>query len=242
MITRTASSPFGTQIATRSEEPANVKQFQALTGRLLFITRMWRPDIRYAVQRLCIKTKMPTQQDWLNALRIVSYPFGTRTEGILLGAEADQPVDIFTDAGEEKLDERATSGILTRLGWSPVSWAARKQDVTTLSSTKAEYIALSMGVQDGLWVQKILGFLGEVRTPRIWTDNKGASTLTENPNFHRRTKHIWRRHHFIRECVGDESVIVGWVPGSENPADVLTKVVTGTRIDELKIGLGMARV
>ena len=102
----------------------------------------------------------------------------------MLRPNACQLVDIFTDAGEEKLEERDTSGILTRIRQSPVSWATRKQDVTTLSSTEAEYVALSMGVQDRLWVQKVMGFLGEVRTPRIWTDNKGASTLTENPDFH----------------------------------------------------------
>jgi len=60
----------------------------------------------------------------------------------------------------------------------------------TLSSTEAEYIALSMGVQDGLWLQKVLEFLAEVRTLRIWIDNREVSTLTENPNFHQRTKHI----------------------------------------------------
>jgi len=57
---------------------------------------------------------------------------------------------------------------------SLVSWDARKQDFTTLSSTEAEYIALSMGIQDGLWLEKVMEFLGEVRTPRMWTDNKGT--------------------------------------------------------------------
>ena len=96
-----------------------------------------------------------------------------------------------------------------------------------------------MGVQDGMWVRKVMHFLGEDRTPRVWTDNKGASTLTENPDFHRRTKHIRRRHHFIRECAAEGRVTVHWVPGHENPADILTKVVTGPRLTELKSILGM---
>ena len=44
-------------------------------------------------------------------------------------------LDIFTDAGEEKLEEKATSGILVMPGNYLISWTCRcKQDVTTLPS------------------------------------------------------------------------------------------------------------
>jgi len=66
------------------------------------------------------------------------------------------PVGIFTDAGEEGLEEKATSGILVMSGKTPIAWTARKQDVTTLSSTEAEYIALGVGAQDAMWLRKIL--------------------------------------------------------------------------------------
>ena len=56
-VTKVASNPFTTKL--EPEAPTDIKKFQALTGRLLFITRMWRPAIRYAVQRLCVKTKAP---------------------------------------------------------------------------------------------------------------------------------------------------------------------------------------
>jgi len=96
-----------------------------------------------------------------------------------------------------------------------------------------------MGVQDGMGVGKVMEFRGEHRVPRIWSDNKGAATVTENPDFHRRTKHIRRRHHFIRECAVNGSVTVHWVPEQENPADVLTKVRAGPRLNELKGALGI---
>jgi len=54
-------------------------------------------------------------------------------------------LDIFTDAGEKNLEEKATTGVLVMCGKSPLGWTARKQDVTTLSSTEAEYIALGVG-------------------------------------------------------------------------------------------------
>jgi len=81
---------------------------------------------------------------------VIAYLLGTADERICLKGMRKMEVDIFTNAGEEKLEEKATTGILVLLGDSPISWASRKQDVTTLSSTEAEYIALRAGAQDGM--------------------------------------------------------------------------------------------
>lgn len=63
--------------------------------------------------------------------------------------------------------------------------------------------------------------------PRVGTDNvnKGASTLSYDPVFHKRTKHIRRGHHFVQECAQEGDITVHWVPGDENPVDMLTKSV-----------------
>jgi len=68
-----------------------------------------------------VKTKAPTSQDWVNGLKIVAYLHSTKNEGIMLGPSGKEPIDIFTDAGEGKLEDKATSSILTRIGMSPVS-------------------------------------------------------------------------------------------------------------------------
>ena len=124
-------------------------------------------------------------------------------------------------------------------GSSPITWTSRQQDVTTLSSTDAEYIALVSGPQDTMWLRKILEFLEVPCVPRVWTDNRGASTLSYNPDFHRRTKHIRRRHHFVRECAENGAITVHWVPGDENRADMLTKPVAGPRLATLRRQAGM---
>ena len=249
-ITRTAKTPYLTAVAGPPAsagppaatppvtEAVPVRPFQALVGRLLFIARMWRPDVRYAVQRLCIKASKPTEQDQRAAIRIIQYLLGSACEGVTLNSWSDT-VDVFTDAGEEVLEDKATSGILVMSGNSPISWTSRKQDVTTLSSTEAEYIALGSGAQDAMWLRKILEFLEVPTVPRVWTDNRGASTLSYNPDFHKRTKHIRRRHHFVRECAEEGDITVHWVPGDENPADMLTKPVPGPRLTTLKHQAGM---
>jgi len=158
---------------------------------------------------------------------VIAYLLGTADEGMCLRGVRKIEVDIFTDVGEEKLEEKATTGILVLLGNSLISWAARKQDVTTLSSTKTEYITLGAGAQDGIWMAKVMDFLNKPDISRVWTDNREASTLSYNLDFHRRMKHIWRRHHFVREYVDDGDISVHWVLEENNPADMLTKPVIG---------------
>lgn len=64
--------------------------------------------------------------------------------------------------------------------------------------------------------------------PVVYMENRGAATLTQYLDFYRRTKHIYRERHFARECVEAGNVIVKWVAGEMNPADILTKPVIGT--------------
>ena len=40
-------------------------------------------------------------------------------------------------------------------------------------------------------------------TPIILVDNQGSLKLAENPEFHKRTKHIDIIYHFIRECINE---------------------------------------
>ena len=84
-VTRIARTPY---LTTTAGPPVAVptKPFQALVGRLLFIARMWRPDVRYAVQRLCIKASKPAEQDLRAAHRIIAYLLGRALEGVTLNS------------------------------------------------------------------------------------------------------------------------------------------------------------
>ena len=246
LVSDTLDSPFRIVTSPYLSCPdgdllAATSSYKALIGRLLFIARMWRPDIRYAVTRLCVKNHAPSNGDWQKALHVVKYLAGTPEAGIEIHPWTGT-IEIFTDAGEEKLEEKATTGIIIKNGNTPIAWTARKQDVTVLSSTEAEYIALGTGCQDALWIRKVLQFLwpNDPPTPIVYNDNQGAATLSEYPDFHRRTKHIRRRHHFARECVQEGDLVVQWISGERNPADLLTKPIVGTRFTELKRLAGMS--
>jgi len=120
-ISKRAKTPY--LITTEDDSLADAQSFQTLVGSLLFVARMWRPDIRYAVNKLCTKASKPNITDIRRGCRIISYLLNTQDEGIILKGATDT-IDIFTDAGEESLEEKATTGILVMCGTSLIAWNA----------------------------------------------------------------------------------------------------------------------
>ena len=89
-------------------------------------------------------------------------------------------------------------------------------------------MAASEAAQEAIYLDRLLGELG-VGTDALVSlgvDNTGARDLAYNPEHHRRTKHIHRRHFFVRECVENKQIIVPFVRSCDNLADFFTKPLT----------------
>lgn len=63
------------------------------------------------------------------------------------------------------------------------------------------------------------------RPATIWCDSTSAISLTSNPVLHHTTKHLAISFHFVRERVDDDSLVVLFVPTSEQQVDVITKAL-----------------
>jgi hypothetical protein len=59
-----------------------------------------------------------------------------------------------------------------------------------------------------LWLAWLLGdLLGrDAKAVELRVDSKSALALAKNPVFHKRSKHIQVRYHFIRSCLEEGSV------------------------------------
>ena len=95
----------------------------------------------------------------------------------------------------------------------------------TLSSTEAEYVAVSEVCSEILFVKQVLEFLGvKIKTPIIVkVDNIGAIYLANSATTSTRTKHVDARYHFVREFVEDGILQIIFVKSEENIADIFTK-------------------
>ncbi|GKC16815.1 retrovirus-related pol polyprotein from transposon TNT 1-94, partial [Tanacetum coccineum] len=121
---------------------------------------------------------------------------------------------------------RSTSGSAQFLGDKLVSWSSKKQTSTSISSTEAEYIAMSGCCAQILWMRSQLSDYGFAynRIP-LYCDNKSAIALCCNNVQHSRSKHIDIRHHFIREQVEKGVVELYFVRIEYQLADIFTKAL-----------------
>jgi hypothetical protein len=135
---------------------------------------------------------------------------------------------------------RSTSGYLFTVGGTAVSWASKKQAAVALSSTEAEYVAASEAAKEAAWLAAVACFLRRPQAPvPLLVDNTGAIALTKNPEFHKRTKHIELKWHFIRELQAKDIIKVHHCPTEDQLADILTKPLGRNRHAELVTRSGL---
>ena len=123
-----------------------------------------------------------------------------------------------------------------------ISWASKKQNSVAISSCEAEIMALSEAAKEGVFLRRFLDELGlgsssptSLAPPTsLATDNKAARDLACSPEHHEKTKHIERRHFYVRELVENEELIVPFVSTTSKMADFFTKPLAGEQFYRLR--------
>lgn len=84
-----------------------------------------------------------------------------------------------------------------------------------------------------------IGEMAKEEAVKIYEDNQGAIALAKNPEFHKRSKHIDIRYHFVREKVEDGQVVLEYCPTQDMLADIMTKPITAVQFEILRNKLGI---
>eukprot|EP00965_Chrysotila_dentata_P043273 1438319-Pleurochrysis_carterae.AAC.1 len=110
-------------------------------------------------------------------------------------------------------------------GQAAVMWSSKKQPTVALSSCEAKIVAASEAAKEATYLRALLDELGEADrdATALHLDNKSPIDLAYNPEHHSRSKHIHRRHFFIREKVEAIELTVPFVRSADNLADFFTK-------------------
>jgi hypothetical protein len=150
----------------------------------------------------------------------------------------------FSDADWASQHHRhSISGFTYFVGLGTVSWSAKKQPIITLSSTEAEYVALTHAAKDIIWIHKILNefsFLHSLSLPTIlYCDNQGAIRLSKDATFHGRTKHIDVHFHFIRQTVSSNNIELIYIPTESMTADIFTKSLARVKFEKFRAELNV---
>ena len=135
-------------------------------------------------------------------------------------------------------------GYTQYVGDGIVSWSAKKQPIVTLSSIKAEYVALTHATKYVLWIRKIFSELHpftEFGPPMdLYCDNQGAIRLSKDSTFHGCTKHIDVHFHFIQQMISTGAILLKYCPTEDMIANVFTKSLARVKFEKFHNLLGLA--
>ena len=99
------------------------------------------------------------------------------------------------------------------------------------STTEAEIIAASEAAKEIIWLSRLCKNIVTLKQVTIIeVDNSAAARLSQNPEFHRRTKHIAIKHFFIRERLTEGELAVQQISTENQLADIMTKPLGATRL------------
>ena len=125
-------------------------------------------------------------------------------------------------------------------GGGAISWQSIFQKCITLSTTEAEYIAITEGAKELLWMKEFIKDLDfEQSRFVLFCDNQSAIYLTKHSTFHSKSKHISRKYHWIRMALEEKLFEVQKIQTDENPSDILTKVVIVDKYEFCRSAAGM---
>jgi hypothetical protein len=216
--------------------------YRSTVGSLQYLS-LTRPDIAFAVNKICQFMTNPTDLHWSAVKRILRYLKHTSHHSLFLHKDSNFTIQTFSDAdwASSPDDRRSTSGYCLFLGRNLISWSSRKQRTVSRSSTKSEYRAIAHASAELVWLRSLLTELGvsSSSTPVLWCDNIGATYLTANPLFHARTKHIEIDFHFVRDLVSSKTVSVQFISSKDQVADTFTKPLPTAQFNSLRANLNV---
>lgn len=199
---------------------------------LLYLVKHSRPDLSNAVRELTKVMDGATVEHMKLALKCVQFVLNTRNRGLYMEPSNTFKIEAYVDsdfAGDQDT-RRSITGYLIYFCGVVIAWKSKQQGGVTLSSSEAEYYAISEVATELLFVKQIAEFLRvNLQLPMIVrVDNNGAIYLANNSTSGTRTKHVDTRVHFVRDLTQAEPKVLEpqFVPSADNQSDTYTKNVT----------------
>jgi hypothetical protein len=232
--------------------------YRSVIGKLNFLEKSTRPEIAEAVHQCARFSANPRKSHTEAVKRIGRYLKGTASRGIIMTPGKTELFDCWVDsshAGEWKREgaEDDPSTARSRMGYvfmyanCPILWSSKMQTEIALSTTEAEYMALSMAVREIIPLTQLFqeakdrGIDVDVNKAkvrcRLFEDNRGAAEIARVPKFRPRTKHINLKYHHFREHVKSGLLQIEDIDTENQLADIFTKPLGDTLFHRFRKGI-----
>ncbi len=224
--------------------------YRTIIGMLTYLSTSTRPDIAFAVHQCARFSTHPKRLHELAVRRIVRYLKGTSSKGyILRPSSTHHNLDCYVDAdfaglwspstSSDPISVKSHTGFVITFASCPVFWCSKLQTEIALSTTEAEYIAMSQAARDLIPMRDLLHEFSKVTKlivgdtvahSTIYEDNRGCVELANAPKLRPRTKHIGIKYHHFRKHVITQSnpngfLDIDYCSTDDQIADIFTKPI-----------------
>jgi hypothetical protein len=253
-------TPAETKILRKDIEGAQREhtwKYRTLIGMLTYLSVSSRPDIAFAVHQCARFSQNPMRIHEIAVRRIVRYLHGTSDRGYILRPTSESHnLDCYVDAdfaglwdfegSDDPNSVKSRTGYVITFANCPVLWVSKLQTEIALSTTEAEYIALSQAMRDLIPMRNLLVELASITKLQfgstithstIFEDNKGCVELVNAPKMRPRTKHIAIKYHHFRSHVSRGDIKIQWIDTKSQLADIFTKPLAGLQFTTLRFAL-----
>ena len=186
---------------------------------------------------------------------ICRYLQGVKDNGLLFQPSNDLQLDCYVDADfaglwnyesdQDPVCVRSRTGYVMTLGGCPIQWSSKLQTEIALSTTEAEYIALSQAMRELIPLRRLLlevvtsmklpGVTDSIIKSTVFEDNNGAISTATAVRMTPRTKHIAVKYHFFKSHINvGTGISLSKIDTNLQKADIFTKGLAPQKFAEIR--------
>jgi hypothetical protein len=212
-------------------DPQLHSEFRSKVGSISYLSQCTRPDITFAVSKLCRHLHNPNPSCFRALQHLIQFLAGTPRHGITYSANPATSLlelEAFADSsygGEDNDQAKSHHGYLIYFAGGIIDWSSNLQSTIALSSAEAEFIAAFHCSRSVIYYRQLLAEfdIPQTKPTILWEDNEACISQSKNPVNHKRCKHILIKYHYLRQLASDNHVLLQYIDTKRQIADALTK-------------------
>jgi hypothetical protein len=196
--------------------------YASIIGMMMYLSSNAHPEIQFAVHQCARFTHCPRASHEEAVKHICRYLKGAKGHGLTFQPTTNLDLNLYVDADfaglwnheddQDPVCVKSRTGYVLTLGGCPISWSSKLQTEIALSTTEAEFIALSQAMRELIPTRRLLAEIcGNMRLQggspvsiksTVFEDNNGAISTAHAVKMTPRTKHIAVKYFFFKSHIG----------------------------------------
>lgn len=215
--------------------------YHKAVGLLMYAALGTQPDIVFATSTMVQFLDNPAWIHWKAIKQIFCYLKGTRNFALVYGSKVKDLVGFVDADGASQEHRHAITGYVFMVDGGAVLWVSKKQELVTLSTTKAKYVAATHAAKEAVWLHQLISeMFSTLKKPTtLYSNNQSAIALAYGSQYHAHTKYINIQYHFIHYITNSGSIKLVYCPTNKQTTDVLTKALSSVKAKHFAVAMGL---